>query len=127
LIHNILDMESMNDKIFIRNCIRYEFHQQKFAAQAYTSICSVLGDEVLSKSKCEFGFHRFRAGNFDVNDFECSEATYKVKFVDFQALLDIDSSQTKQKLTKIHGKYQQTISKRLRAKEKKNESGDRIN
>ena len=75
-------MESMNDKMFIRHCIRYEFHQQKSDAQACTVTCSVLGEKVLSKSTCEFWFRRFWTGNFNLNDFERSGATFRVKYVD---------------------------------------------
>ena len=74
-------MESMNDKMFIRHCIRYEFHHKKSSAQAYTSICSVLGDEAFSKSTCEFWIHRLRAGNFDLNNLEHSGTTSNVKSV----------------------------------------------
>ena len=80
-------MESMNDKMFIRQYICYEFHQQKSVAQVLTSICFVLGDEVLSKSMSHFWFHRFRPGNFDVNE----------------ALLHTNSAQTQQKLAKPLG------------------------
>ena len=55
-------MESMNDKTFIWYCIRYEFHQQKYYAQAYTSICYIVGNDVFSKRMCEFLFRRFRVG-----------------------------------------------------------------
>jgi len=69
----------------------------------YTSICSILGDEVLSRSACEFWFRRFRAGNFDVNDPKRSGATSNVKSVDLQALLDTDSLHTQQKLDNTLG------------------------
>ena len=49
------------DKQYFRHG-KYEWqnvNQRKSAAQAYTSICSVLGDEVLSKSTCEFIFEDF--------------------------------------------------------------------
>lgn len=116
-------MENMNDKMFIRHCVRYEFHQRKSAAQAYASICSVLGDEVVSKSTCEFWFRRFRAGNFDVNDHERSGATSKVKSADLQALLDTDSSQTQKELAENLRVSQQTISNRLRAMGKIHKEG----
>jgi len=112
-------MESMNDKMFIRHCIRYEFHQQKSDAQACTVTCSVLGEKVLSKSTCEFWFRRFRVGNFDVSNLERSRTTPKVKSVDLQALLDTDSSQTKQRLAQIFGV--------IWGKFKKNKSGYFIN
>ena len=59
-------MES--DKQFIRHCIRYEFHQEKSAAKACESICSVLGVNDVSKSTCEFWFRRFKEDDFDVSD-----------------------------------------------------------
>ena len=64
---------------------------------------------------CEFWFHSFRAGKKNVNYLERSGATSKVKSVDLQALLYIDSSQMQQKLAKTLAVCQQTISKQLRA------------
>ena len=128
MIRNILGMESMNDKMFVRHCIHYEFHQWKSASQTHTSIWSILGGEVVSKSMCEFWFRRFWTENFYVNELEHSGATSKVKSVDLQAQLDNDSSQTQQKLAETLGVCQQAIFKRLRDMGKfKKESGYHIN
>ena len=56
------------DKLFIRHCIRYEFHQGKSVRKACESICSVLGDNIVSKSTCEYWYKRFQAADFDVSD-----------------------------------------------------------
>lgn len=51
-------------------CIRYEFYQGKSVRRACESICSVLGDNVVSKSTCEFWYKRFKDGAVKVNDEE---------------------------------------------------------
>ncbi|KYM93816.1 hypothetical protein ALC62_15517 [Cyphomyrmex costatus] len=57
----------VSHKQFIRHCVRYEFYQGKSAAKAYETICTVLGDNVVSKSTCvEFWFKRFKEDDFDV-------------------------------------------------------------
>ncbi|XP_045455416.1 myrosinase 1-like [Melitaea cinxia] len=55
------------DKLFIRHCIRYEFHQGKSVRKACESICSVLGDNIVSKSTCEYGYKRFKEGDFEIS------------------------------------------------------------
>lgn len=39
-----------NRKAFIRYCIRYKFHQEKRAAKACASMCSILGKNTETKS-----------------------------------------------------------------------------
>lgn len=99
---------------FLRHCIRYEFHQGKSAVKACVSICSILGDNIVSKSTCEFWFRRFKEGDFDVSDRERSEAPFKTEDNELQALLDQNSFQTQKELTVQLGVTQQTVSNRLR-------------
>ena len=70
------------DKLFIRHGIRYEFHQAKSVRKACESICSVLGDNIVSKSTCEYWYKRFQNGDFDVSDRERADAGAPVKVGD---------------------------------------------
>ena len=115
-------MESKDDKMLIRHYISYEFHHRKSAAQAYTSIYSVLGNEVLSKRTCELWFRRFLEGNFDVCDLERNWIISKVNSVGLQALLDTDSLQPFEYVNKL---FQNDYV--LWEKFKQKERGRRIN
>ena len=46
----------------------YEFHRGERATNAYESICSILGNDIVSKSTRTFRFERFKDGDFDVSD-----------------------------------------------------------
>ena len=98
-----------NDKLFIRYCIRYEFHQRKGVRKPCESICSVLEDDIVSKSTCEYWYKRFREDDFDVNDHERSGAPLKVNDEELQTLLDKDSCQTEKQLSEQLGVTQQLI------------------
>ena len=82
------------DKLFIRYCICYEFHQGKRVRKACESICSVLWDNIVSKSTCEYCYKRFQEGDFDVSDCERAGAPVKVDDQELQALFDENSCQT---------------------------------
>lgn len=103
------------DKLFIRHCIRYEFHQGKSVRKACESICSVLGDNIVSKSTCEYWYKRFKEGDFDVSDRERTGPPVKVDDQELQALLDENSCQTEKQLSEQLGVTQQTVSYRLKA------------
>ena len=84
------------DKLFIRHCIHYEFHQES-VRKACESICSVLGDNIVTKSTCEYWYKRFQEGDFDVSDRERFGAPVKVDDQELQALLDENYCQTEKK------------------------------
>ena len=101
-----------SDKQFIRHCIRYEFHQEKSAAKACESICSVLGVNVVSKSTCEFWFRRFKEDDFDVSDREHSGVPQKV--TNNELHYSIKTHVKQNELAQQLGVTQQDISIRLR-------------
>lgn len=76
------------DKLYIRHCIRYD--RGKSVRNACESMCSVLGDNSVFKSTCEYWYKRFK-GDFDVSDRDCTEAPVRVADQELQMIPDKNS------------------------------------
>ncbi|CAL2047151.1 unnamed protein product [Caenorhabditis brenneri] len=59
-----------NDKQALHYCILYEFVQKKPIGQAYKSICSLLGKDVIDFLEFKIRFERFKIGKYSMIDGE---------------------------------------------------------
>ena len=80
---------------------------KKSAAETARLLVEAYGDAALSERSCEW-FQKFKNGEFEVEDKECSGKPKVYEDAELEALLNEDSCQTQKELTL--GVTQQTIS-----------------
>jgi len=103
------------DKLFFRHVLLHYFDLKKTAATAHKLLFEAYGNCAPSERTCQEWFHRFKNGDFDVNDKERSGQPKKFEDTDLQALLDENSTQTLQELSAALNVTSMAVSKRLRA------------
>ena len=86
------------EKIHLRHCILYEFHQGKNAPQTASSICSGYGEFIVKARLCQRWFARFRTGNFSIEDQERPGRPRVMETDDLETLFKEDQRQSNREL-----------------------------
>ena len=76
-------------------------------------LVEIYGEAALSERSCREWFQKFKNGEFDIEDKERSGRPKVYEDVELKALLNQDSCQTQQELSRTSGVTQQAISLRL--------------
>ena len=97
----------------LREVLIFFFHSKKTAAEVYRGLQKVCGDAALSETTCRDWFHRFKDGDFNVDDHPREGMPKTIEDAELEALLDEDSCQTQEELASALGVTRQAISKRL--------------
>ena len=82
------------NKLHLREILIYFFNLKKSAAEAHRLLEETYGEAALSERSCRELFQKFKNGEFDIEDKECSRRPKVYEDVELEALLDQDSRQT---------------------------------
>ena len=63
-----LELEMMISRRELRVLLLHQFHLGRKATEAKSNTCSTMGKDVLSISTAQHRFHRFKNGNFELED-----------------------------------------------------------
>ena len=74
----------------------YFFNLKKSAAEAHQLLAETYGEAALNEKSCREWFQKFKNGEFDNEDKECSRRPKVYEDVELEALLDQDSCQTQE-------------------------------
>ena len=81
----------------------YLFNLKKSAAEAHRLLVESYGGTALSERSCREWFKKFKNGEFNIEDKECSGRPKVYEDAELKALLDQDSCQTHEK--QYYGQY----------------------
>ena len=98
----------------LREVLIFCFNMKKSAAEAHRMLSNTYGEVAISERTCREWFQRFKNGDFDVEDRHSGEREI-FEDAQLEALLEQDSCQNQEELTRSLEMIQQAISKRLKA------------
>jgi len=102
---NISSVHDSNNKNHIRFSIHFAFHLQK-NAEAIAMICAAYGENAVSHITCKRWYQKFRQEDYSLEDEPRAGGSQKIETDGLQALLDINSAQTANKLAEQLGVMQ---------------------
>ncbi|VVC25899.1 Transposase, type 1 [Cinara cedri] len=90
-------------KNHLREVLLFAFHSKKNAAQARRMIVETYGERCISERTCREWFHKFKNGEYDVEDKERPGPVKKFEDAKLETLLDEDSCRTQRELANLLG------------------------
>lgn len=113
----------MNEKVFIRTCLLYEFDQGNSAAEAGRNIRKVYGEEVISDPAVRKWFSRFKEGDRSLDDQPREGRPQVLDDNDLKKTVDENPFLTLRELAQMFGSCHNTIKNRMEAIGKVNKRG----
>ena len=107
--------DSVTKNRHLREVLILFFHSKKTAAETHREPQEVYGDAALSEKTCYDWFHRFKDGDFHVDDRQREGRPKTFKDTELVALLDKDPCQTQEEIASALAVTRHAISKRLHA------------
>ena len=97
----------------IRVLLLHEFRLGRKATEAANNICSTMGEDVLSIRTAQHWFHRFKSGNFELDDLPHTRRPLQVEMDVLKQLVEEDPRLTLRCLAERLGCSHITVKKHL--------------
>jgi [histone H3]-lysine36 N-dimethyltransferase SETMAR len=105
----------MDEKLFVRSCMLYEFKLNHSAREAAINICRALGEGSVGHVTCSHWFQKFRSGDTDLKDDPRPGREPTVNDEQLRNLLEIDKRQTTRELAEKLGCSHTAVENHLHA------------
>lgn len=105
----------MADTLHHQHCLLFMFNFGKSAIEARQLITEAYGKDAVGASMCREWFTKFKKGDFELKDKECSAKSRNLKIDELEELLNEDATQTTRELAEKLGVNRATVVRRLQA------------